>query len=221
MCQDLTSRVSTLSNRILQHVDLQNTTDGLPLSRPSHMECNKHDNTAHSNAATRIHAYTNTHPHWRILLDALGRSHKQHVARCRHTYSRRAHTDQPSALMQDKKDLLFLTSLRIWSEIPVGALEEMTIRATSQNACQSARCSRQHCKHTMLGKYINNSSQKDTTVKELLLSRLRRRSSSDLFPLALYFSFFSSIFLPVFFSSTASQALLGPWKPCGQVLSVS
>lgn len=101
--------------------------------------------------------------------------------------------------MQDKKDLLFLTSLRIWSEIPVGALEEMTIRATSQNACQSARCSRQHCKHTMLGKYINNSSQKDTTVKELLLSRLRRRSSSDLFPLALYFSFFHLFFSPCFF----------------------
>lgn len=59
MCQDLTSRVSTLSNHALQHVDQQNTTDGLPLSRPSHMECYKYDNMAD------LCKFSNTHtlPH--------------------------------------------------------------------------------------------------------------------------------------------------------------
>lgn len=117
MCQDLTSWVSTLSNRILQHVDLQNTTDGLPLSRPSHMECNKHDNAAHSNMATRIHVHTRTQTHihtgiycWmHSSTHTQKRSHKQHVARCR-----RAQTDQPFALIWDwKRNLLFLTSLWI------------------------------------------------------------------------------------------------------------
>lgn len=41
------SSLSTLSNRALQHVVRQNTTDGLLINRPSHMECHKHDSTTH------------------------------------------------------------------------------------------------------------------------------------------------------------------------------
>lgn len=93
-------------------------------------------------------------------------------------------------------------------EISVGAVEEMTICATSPNACQSTWYTRQHCKHTMLEKYINNASQKDTTVKELRLSRLRGRTGSDLFPLALCFIFF---FSPVVFFNSIPNAL-GPME---------
>lgn len=41
------SSLSTLSNIALQHVVRQNTTDGLLINRPSHMECYKHDSTTH------------------------------------------------------------------------------------------------------------------------------------------------------------------------------
>lgn len=41
------SSLPTLSNLALQHVVRQNTTDGLLLNRPSHMECYKHDSTTH------------------------------------------------------------------------------------------------------------------------------------------------------------------------------
>ncbi len=41
------SSLSTLWNLALQHVVRQNTTDGLLINRPSHMECYKHDSTTH------------------------------------------------------------------------------------------------------------------------------------------------------------------------------
>ncbi len=142
MCQDLTSWVSTLSNHILQHVDLQNTTDGLPLSRPTHMECNKHDNAAHSNMATHIHVHTRTQTRihtgiycWiQSSTHTQKRSHKQHVARCR-----RAHTHWPTLRVNIglKKICFSSHPCEFLREIPVGALEEMTICATSPNACQS------------------------------------------------------------------------------------
>lgn len=48
------SSLPTLSNLALQHVARQNTTDGLLLSRPSHMERYKHDNRKHLLKYTKI-----------------------------------------------------------------------------------------------------------------------------------------------------------------------
>lgn len=47
------SSLSTLSNLALQHVVRQNTTDGLLINRPSHMECYNHDSTTHSQKYTQ------------------------------------------------------------------------------------------------------------------------------------------------------------------------
>lgn len=67
------SSLSTLSNRALQHVVRQNTTDGLLINRPSHMECHKHDSTTHlqkytqtdiqcnHTLETRLHILTHKH----------------------------------------------------------------------------------------------------------------------------------------------------------------
>lgn len=49
------SSLSTLSNLALQHVVRQNTTDGLLINRPSHMERYKHDSTT-----THLQKYTQT-----------------------------------------------------------------------------------------------------------------------------------------------------------------
>lgn len=59
MCQDLSSQVSPHSNLALQHVVRQNTTDGLLINRPSHMECYKHDSTTHLQKYTQTDIQSN------------------------------------------------------------------------------------------------------------------------------------------------------------------
>ena len=60
------SSLSTLSNRALQHVVQQNTTDGLLINRPSHMECYKHDSTTHLQKYTQTDIQCNHTPETRL-----------------------------------------------------------------------------------------------------------------------------------------------------------
>lgn len=53
------SSLSTLSNLALQHVVRQNTTDGLLINRPSHMESYKHDSTTHLQKYTQTNIECN------------------------------------------------------------------------------------------------------------------------------------------------------------------
>lgn len=64
------SSLSTLSNLALQHVVRQNTTDGLLINRPSHMECYKHDSTTHLQKYTQTDIECNRTPKARLYTHA-------------------------------------------------------------------------------------------------------------------------------------------------------
>lgn len=64
------SSLSTLSNLALQHVVRQNTTDGLLINRPSHMECYKHDSTTHLQKYTQTDIDCNRTPKARLYTHA-------------------------------------------------------------------------------------------------------------------------------------------------------
>lgn len=64
------SSLSTLSNLALQHVVRRNTTDGLLINRPSHMECYKHDSTTHLQKYTQTDIERNRTPKARLYTHA-------------------------------------------------------------------------------------------------------------------------------------------------------
>lgn len=95
------SSLSTLSNLAWQHVARQNTTDGLLINRPSHMECYKDDSTTHLQKYTqtdiecyhslekRLHILTQNMSHfffgntdfWYLCVSFLERDNKELMMR--------------------------------------------------------------------------------------------------------------------------------------------